>query len=139
MAELVQLDVWGPDPKSPGRDGKPTRSVRVGGRPVQDIAADLSKVIADMDYEWSTLGQGYKYRAGTDTPETECPDHNGLAVYVTHGGSEGHLVHVDLILLPEGGDGSYMIHKKLFMVKTFGGAKAGQEICLKLQTALNVL
>ncbi len=116
---------------------------RVKGRPVKDIAADIDGALRDFpalyeEIEWTTLGQGYKYKQGSDTPDTECPRHNGLVVYYTHGGSEGHLVNVDMRIVPEHGDGTYMIHKKLFMVKTLMGREHAHNITEKLLELLGV-
>jgi hypothetical protein len=114
---------------------------RVKGRPVKDIAADLTDAIKDDEnIEWATLGQGYKYKVGTDTPETECPRFDSLIVYYTRGGSEGHLVHVEMVFVPECGvgDGSYVIHKTLYMVKTLMGVEHARQITERLQSLLGV-
>lgn len=124
--------------------GKQTGYIRrEKGRPVKDIAADLSKVIKGMNFEWDTLGQPFKYKAGDLTPETECPEATGgLCVYARHGGSEGHVVCVELIIQPKhderGGDGTGQHHMTLFMVKTFAGAAYATRIANKLAKALGV-
>lgn len=124
-------------------DGKQTTYIkREKGRPVCDIAADLETLIKRMNFEWATLGQPYKYKVGDLTPETECPDHNGIAVYVTHGGSEGHLVHVEIKVPPSHGEPGFeasMRHTTLFMVKTFAGPAYAQRIATKIAKALGVL
>jgi hypothetical protein len=106
-------------------DGTDTGMVRrVCGRPVGDIALDLGNAIEGMNFEWATLGQGYKYSFGRfgngDSAKSPCPDFNTLAIYVTSGGSEGR-------------------HAQLFMVKTFGGTKVAQHIARKLEKVLDVL
>jgi hypothetical protein len=132
----VSTDVW--------RYLKDTSGQQTGyikrdhGRPVKDIAADLVKALNGMDYEWAILGQGYKYGWGTDTPNTECPQYAHLAVYTTSGGSEGHLVHVDLIInVPN--EPSYQVSKKLFMAKVLTGSDEAQLIARKLEEVLGVL
>jgi hypothetical protein len=125
--------------------GKQTSYIRrTNGRPVKEIAADLNAVIADMPcYEWATLGQQYKYNIGGDTPETECPEHQNIIVYVKHGGSEGHLVCVELVIDPKdhgkGPHGCHSINKTLFMVKTLSGIPAAKRICNKLTKVLGLL
>lgn len=115
---------------------------RVAGRPVQDIAADLSAALREThndDYEWATLGQCYKYGEGTKlgvNPMTECPDGNPI-VYVTPGGSEGHLVHVDVKINKPG-----VVHAEcscIFMVKTLSGRDAAKRIEERLASLLGVL
>jgi hypothetical protein len=125
--------------------GKQTSYIRrTKGRPVRDIAVDLHEVIKDMPcYEWATLGQAYKYSVGADSPSTECPAHDGLVVYVKHGGSEGHLVCVEMVISPndhgKGPLGWHSIHKTLFMVKTLSGIAAAKRISNKLTKALGLL
>lgn len=126
--------------------GKQTSFIRrTKGRPVKDIAADLTNVIKHMPcFEWAVLGQGYKYKAGTDTPDTECPVHNEIIVYVKQGGSEGHLVCVELVILPpeevgvRGPYSAHSINKTLFMVKTLSGVIAAKRIANKLTKALGL-
>ena len=117
---------------------------RVKGRPVKDIARDLSEVIKGMNFEWDCLGQAFKYAVGGLSPDTECPEHRGgVVVYARHGGSEGHVVCVELVIQPEpgepGGDGTSMRHMTLFMVKTFAGAAYATRIANRLSKALGVL
>ena len=125
--------------------GKQTGYIRrTKGRPVNKIAADLTKVIADMPcYEWATLGQAYKYSLGGDKPDTECPEHNTLIVYVKPGGSEGHLVCIEMVIDPKdhgvGPYGCHTINKTLFMVKTLSGIAAAKRIANKLTKALGLL
>jgi len=120
-------------------NGKKTGAIkRAKGRTVGDIAVGLSKGIKGLNFEWDTLGQPYKYRVGEGAgPLTECPDHDGIAVYVTHGGSEGHLVHVDLMIGIEGQP--HKVHKKLFMVKTFAGAAYATRIAHRVMRLMGVL
>lgn len=124
--------------------GKQTSYIRrEKGRPVKDIAAELSEVIKGMNFEWDTLGQPFKYNIGGLTPDTECPEATGgVCVYARHGGSEGHVVCVELMIQPArdeiGGDGTSMRHMTLFMVKTFGGAAYATRIANKLAKALGV-
>ncbi len=116
---------------------------RAKGRPVGEIARDLSKAISGMTFEWDTLGQAFNFKIGGLTRETECPEHHGLAIYVLHGGSEGHLVHVDLRVQPTleepGGDGTSMRHMTLFMVKVLTGVEDAQAVARKLEEVLGVL
>lgn len=116
---------------------------REKGRQVGAIAADLSKAIEGMTFEWDTLGQPFNFKIDGRSRTTECPDHHGIAIYVMHGGSEGHLVHVDLRLQPgpeePGGDGSSMQHVTLFMVKVLTGVEDAQVIARKLEEVLGVL
>lgn len=123
--------------------GKQTSYIRrTRGRPVKDIAADLRSLVEGMNYEWAILGQQYKYNLGGDSPETECPD-AGLIVYVKQGGSEGHLVCVELVIDPKdygkGPHGIHSINKTLFMVKTLGGIAPAKRIANKLSKALGLL
>jgi hypothetical protein len=140
----VATDVWRYLKDSTGKQTTLIR--RVCGRAVKDIAADLYASIdgvEGLEFEWATLGQPFKYKLGGLGPETECPEHHGQAVYVMHGGSEGHLVHVDLRIQPErgepGGDGTAMRHMTLFMVKTLSGSDVAQAIARKLEEVLGVL
>ncbi len=124
--------------------GKQTGYIkREKGRPVGEIAADLSKAIEGMTFEWDTLGQAFNFKIGGLSRETECPEHHGIAIYCMHGGSEGHLVHVDLRVQPElgerGGDGTSMVHMTLFMVKVLTGVDDAQAIARKLEEVLGVL
>jgi hypothetical protein len=139
-AAEVPLDIYRYLKDTSGR--QTTYIKREKGRPVNAIAADLHAIIAGMDYEWATLGQAFKYGVGKLTPETECPEHSGVCVYARHGGSEGHIVCIELILQPKhgepGGDGSAMLHMCLFMVKTFNGAAGAGLIADKLAKALGV-
>jgi hypothetical protein len=96
-----------------------------------------------MTFEWDTLGQSFNFKIGGRSRMTECPEHHGIAIYVMHGGSEGHLVHVDLRLQPSpeepGGDGTSMQLVTLFMVKVLTGVGDAQAIARKLEEALGVL
>lgn len=140
-AGQVALDVWRYLKDTSGR--QTTYIKRAKGRPVKEIACDLSLVIKDMTCEWDTLGQPFNFNIGGFSRETECPDHNGLAVYTTHGGSEGHLVHVELRIQPEpgepGSDGTSMRHMTLFMVKVLTGIEDARAIQHKLEEVLGVL
>lgn len=125
--------------------GKQTQYIRrEKGRPVADIAADLSKVIEGMNFEWDTLGQAFKYNVGGLSANDECPEADGgVCVYARHGGSEGHVVCVELIIKSEQHEpgsfgGSAHRHMTLFMVKTFGGAAYATRIANKLAKALGV-
>lgn len=114
---------------------------RTGGRPVQDIAADLSRALHETnedDFEWATLGQVYKYGEGSrlgTSPTTECPDGNPI-VYVTPGGSEGHLVHVDVKVSTKSAHAECYC---IFMVKTLSGREAAKRIEERLAGLLGVL
>lgn len=111
---------------------------RTRGRQVNEIATDLTKAIRRYNFEWATLGQTYKYNVLGDSPTDECPKADRIAVYVTHGGSEGHLVHVDIQWGSEERT-TTMTCKTLFMVKTFGGAAYAQKIATKIAKLLGVL
>lgn len=131
----IPTDIWAHTLKE---DGSETGYIkRRCGRPVGDIAEDLTKAYADdpdyrFDYEYLTLDHSYKYSDGS--PEDECPEGVGFACYATTGGSEGHLVHIDILVKdPNGGR---PILQGLVFIKTFQGMEVAQRMANKAAVLL---
>ena len=135
--ETIPTDVWA---YKLDAEGNETQYIgRVGGRKVGEILADVQKATKRSNYEYMTLGGHFKYIQAT--PENnrgydiECPEFHSLAVYVTHGGSEGHLVHVDLMIRDERGN---VTAKNLIFVKTFGGLAYARKLSNRIADLMGV-
>jgi hypothetical protein len=135
--EKVPTDVWA---YKLDAEGNETQYIgRVCGRKVGEILADVQKATKRSNYEYMTLGGHFKYIQAT--PENnrgydiECPEFHSLAVYVTHGGSEGHLVHVDIMSRDAEGN---VTAKNLIFVKTFGGLAYARKLSNRIADLMGV-
>ena len=131
----IPTDIWA---CRLNEDGSETGYVnRRCGRPVGEIAEDLTKAYADddeyrFDYEYLTLDHKWLYDGGTS--KDECPEVIGFACYATTGGSEGHLVHIDILVKdPNGGRPAL---QGLVFIKTFQGMEVAQRMANKAAVLL---
>ena len=131
----IPTDIWACSLKE---DGTETGFIkRRCGRAVGDIANDLVKAYEDdpdykFEYEYLTLDYRYKYDGGSS--KDECPEGVGFACYATTGGSEGHLVHIDILVKdPKGGRPAL---QNLVFIKTFQGMEVAQRMANKAAVLL---
>lgn len=128
----IQTEIWR---RVLDVEGKPSgRIFRVAGRPVAEVARDLCNELERLNLidEYAGVGHEYKYDNAKcpDTP-TDWPDNlHNIACYAVIGGSEGHYVHVDMVLTANRPN-TRAQHVCLALIKTFRGMGHAREIAAK--------
>lgn len=119
------------------RGGEQTgRCVRVAGRPVPEVMADLERALSaeDLVDEYFALGLPYKYDLDRKpyTPMDWPENCRWIACYATTGGSEGHYVNVDIILdNGKQGKEADWLRVSIATIKTFKGMEHARKIAAR--------
>jgi hypothetical protein len=103
---------------------------RMYGRTMVNIHGQLVKRWGDMVDEYFHLDSDIQY--APNRADIEWPSRiRWLACYAVTGGSEGHYVHIDALMLEGEGRDQHLVVRPLFLGKTFQGMVHAQAIAAK--------
>lgn len=103
----VSMDVW----RFIREGERQTNFIRrAHGRPAGQVLDEVRTKLGKAGYDYLALGGSFRF-------DEEIPEHHSVACYVVTGGSEGHYVHVD-IMVP---NGRGLVARNLMLLKTFEG------------------
>ena len=126
--EQIQLEVYAHPILEDGTESQYIE--RVNGRTMVNIYGQLVKRLGDMVDEYFHLAIEISY--APNRADIEWPTRiRWLACYAVTGGSEGHYVHIDALMVEDEGRDQHLVVRPLFLGKTFQGMAHAQAIAAK--------